>query len=59
MKLDPPTAVLRAIEITCASQVAPQAAFSQYGVWVIRGNGRLPLIARAACRMDMAVIVHH
>ena len=46
-------------EITRASQVAPRAAFSQYGVWVIRGNGRLLLIARAACRMDMAVIVHH
>ena len=26
------------------SQVAPRAVFPQYGVWVIRGNGRLPLI---------------
>ena len=33
-------------EITCASQVALRAAFSQYGVWVIRGNGPFPLIAR-------------
>jgi hypothetical protein len=33
-------------EITYASQVAPRAAFSQYGIWVIRGNGRLPLITR-------------
>ena len=34
-------------EITCASQVALRAAFSQYGVWVIRGNGPLPLVTPA------------
>jgi hypothetical protein len=37
-------------EITCASEVAPRAAFPQYGVWVIRGNGLLPLIN--PCRGD-------
>jgi len=30
-----------------------QASFLQYGAWVIRGNGRLPLITdhRLACRL--------
>ena len=36
-----------------------RAAFPQDGQLVIRGNAPLLLIARAACRMDMAVIVHH
>ena len=35
-------------EITRASQIAPRAMFLQYGVWVIRGNGRLSLSGRDA-----------
>jgi len=44
MEPDPPTPCRVLSEITCASQPALRAAFSQYGVWGIRGNGRLSLI---------------